>query len=45
MYMDLHTLGLFGVTELGTVKFHFAPNRRHLKLKFICARFQYVFNI
>ena len=28
MYIHLHTIGLTGVTELGTVTFHFAPNRR-----------------
>ena len=28
MYIHLHMIGLIGVTELGTVTFHFAPNRR-----------------
>ena len=28
MYIHSHTIGLIGVTELGTVTFHFAPNRR-----------------
>ena len=28
MYFHLHTIGLIGVTELGTVTFHFEPNRR-----------------
>ena len=28
MYIDLYTIGLTGVTEWGTVTFHFAPNRR-----------------
>ena len=28
VYIHLHTIGLTGVTELGTVTFHFAPNRR-----------------
>ena len=28
MYIHLHTIGLTGVTELGTVTFHFAPNLR-----------------
>ena len=28
MYINLHTIGLTGATELGTVTFHFAPNRR-----------------
>ena len=28
MYINLYTIGLTGVTELGTVTCHFAPNRR-----------------
>ena len=28
MYIHLHTIGLIGMTELGTATFHFAPNRR-----------------
>ena len=28
MYINLHTIGLTGATELGTVTSHFAPNRR-----------------
>ena len=28
MYIHLHTIGLIGVTELGTVTCHFVPNRR-----------------
>ena len=28
MYINLHTIGLTGATELGTVTCHFAPNRR-----------------
>ena len=27
MYIDLHTIGLTGATELGTVTCHFAPNQ------------------
>ena len=32
MYIDLHTIVLTCVTELGTVTFHFAPNRRRFHL-------------
>ena len=28
MYIHLHTIGLTGVTEVGTVTVHFGPNRR-----------------
>ena len=28
MYIHLHTIGSIGMMELGTVVFHFAPNRR-----------------
>ena len=28
MYIHLHTIGLIGMTEIGTATFHFAPNRR-----------------
>ena len=28
MYIISYTIGLIGVTELGTATFHFAPNRR-----------------
>ena len=28
MEIHSHTIGLIGVTELGTITFHFAPNRR-----------------
>ena len=28
IYIHLHTIGLIGITELGTATFHFAPNRR-----------------
>ena len=34
MYIHSHTLGSIGVTELGTVTFHFAPNRRRSTVDF-----------
>ena len=50
LYIHLHTIFLIGVTELGTVTFHFARSRRRFyrslrrklffELKFICAEFQ-----
>ena len=32
MYINLHTICLIGVTELGTVTFHFGPNQRRFPL-------------
>ena len=32
MYIHLHTIGLIGVTELGTVTYHFGPNQRRFPL-------------
>ena len=32
MYIHWHTIGFIGVTELGTVTFHLAPNRRPFHL-------------
>ena len=31
MYIHLHTIGLTGATELGTVTCHFAPNQRRFQ--------------
>ena len=31
MYIHLHTMGLIGVTKLGTVTFHDVPNRRRIQ--------------
>ena len=31
MYIHLHTIGLTGATELGTVTYHFAPNQRRFQ--------------
>ena len=32
IYIYWHTIGFIGVTELGTVTFHLAPNRRRFHL-------------
>ena len=34
IYIHLYTIGLIGVTELGTVTFHFVPNQRRWLVDF-----------
>ena len=46
MYIDLHTIGLTGATELDTVTCHFAPNRRrfHWSIsQWILLRWKHIF--